>query len=96
MHNTNKAQTNELGRTFRSSAKEGLEPTGMLATYRVKWQDVEFEVTATGTLESRKERWNNRDSLLGKFVKFQYMGVGNGGRPRHPVELGIRDEEDMS
>jgi len=96
MHNTNEAQTNELGRTFRSSAKEGLEPTGMLACYIVKWRDVEFEVTATGTLESRKRRWENKEVFLGKLVKFQYMGIGNNGRPRHPVELGIRDEEDLS
>lgn len=37
MHNTNEAQTNELGRTFRSSAQDGLVGTGMLAGYRVLW-----------------------------------------------------------
>ena len=96
MHNTNDAQTNELGRTFRSSAKEGLVGTGMLATYKVEWKDVQFDVTATGTLESRAERWENRDSLLGKLVKFQFQGIGNGGAPRFPTELGIRDKEDLS
>lgn len=100
MHNTNEAQTNELGRTFRSSAKEGLEGTGMLAGYKVLWhegtpQQVEFSVTATGTLDSRKRRWNKRFDLIGGLVKFQFQGVGNNGAPRFPTELGLRDREDL-
>lgn len=95
MHNTNEAQTNELGRTFRSSSKDGLVGTGMLAGYRVKWNDVEFSVTATGTLESRKHRWKHRDQMIGQLVKFQFQGVGNGGAPRFPVELGLRDPDDL-
>ncbi len=96
MHNTNVAQTNELGRTFRSSAKEGLEPTGSLGTYTVSWRDVEFQVTATGDLPSRKRRWEERDVYLGKLVKFKYMGLTRDGIPRHPTELGIRSREDLS
>lgn len=95
MHNTNEAQTNELGRTFRSSAQDGLVPTGLLATYKVEWRGVEFDVTASGSLDSRKERWDNRVSLLGKLVKFQYQGIGNGGKPRFPTELGLRHEDDL-
>lgn len=110
MHNTNEAQTNELGRTFRSSAQEGLVGTGMLAGYKVLWHtdgvppsleeapegSVIFTVTATGTLESRRERWEQRDSLVGKLVKLQYQGVGNKGAPRFPTELGLRDRDDLS
>jgi len=96
MHNTNEAQTNELGRTFRSSAQDGLEPTGLLATYIVEWNGVQFNVTATGDLASRELRWKNKDEYLGKLVKFQFQGVGNNGAPRFPVELGIRDKEDLS
>lgn len=96
MHNTNEAQENELGRTFRSSSQEGLEPTGLLAAYIVKWNGVEFKVTATGDLPSREIRWKNKEEYLGKLVKFKYMGLTNDGIPRHPVELGIRHEDDLS
>jgi len=96
MHNTNAAKTNELGRTERSSAKAGLEPTGLIATYLCDWNGVDIEVTATGTLESRKERFENFDDLcMGKFVKFQFQGVFPSGKPRFPTELALRHEDDM-
>lgn len=96
MHNTNPATKNELGRSQRSSAQDGLVPTGMIATYLCDWNGVEIEVTATGTLPSRVERFKKFDELCkGKFVKFQHQGVFPSGKPRFPTELGLRHEDDM-
>jgi len=97
MHNTNEAKTNELGRTERSSAQDGLVPTGLIAAYTADWNGVEIVVTATGDLASRMDRFNNFDEMcMGKLVKFQYQGVfPDTGKPRFPTELGLRDESDM-
>lgn len=96
MQNNNPAQTNELGRTFRSSAKANKTPKGILAKYIVEWNGVECKVTATGKEEDRILRWKNKDVYLGKLVKFQYQGVfKDTGKPRFPTELGIRDKEDL-
>lgn len=93
--NNNEAQTNELGRTFRSSSLEGREPTGHMAAFIVQWSGVEFKVTLTGTVESRAIAWHYRDELLGKLCKFKYMELTNDGIPRHATELGIRSPEDL-
>jgi len=96
MHNTNPAQTNELGRTERSSAQDGLVPTGLLAAYEADWNGVPIIVTATGDLPSREFRWKNKEELYGKFVKFQHQGFfPDTGKPRFPTELALRDEADM-
>lgn len=99
MKNNNEAQTNELGRTFRSSAKAGKAPTGMIAKYLVKWRGNEFKVTVSGSMEDdpetgekgRKWRWDNKAQYLGKFVKFRYQGLTVNGVPRFATELGLRD-----
>lgn len=95
MHNTNEAKKNELGRTARSSAQDGLVPTGLLATYICDWNGVEISVTATGTLESREERWICREGLIDQLVKFQYQGTVKDGKPRFPTEIALRDPSDM-
>lgn len=96
MHNTNDPTTNELGRTERSSAQDGLVPTGLLAAYEADWNGIPIIVTATGDLPSREFRWKNKDVYLGKHVKFQHQGFfPDSGKPRFPTELGLRDKDDM-
>ena len=95
MHNTNEAETNELGRTFRSSSKDGLVGTYMLGAFICKWRDVEFKVGTGFSHEQAEDYWVNQDALKGELLKFQYMGVGVKGRPRHPSFLGFRSKEDM-
>ena len=100
MKNNNPAKVNELGRSARSGHKENLEPTGMIGTYiceiEFEGEMIEFQVACTGTLASRTARWHNRAALVGRMVKYKFMGIGSKGRPRHPTELGLRDLSDMS
>ena len=96
LHNSNEAKLDERGYTTRSSAQEGLIPTGIMAAYEVDWNGLRFQVTVTGDLESRKERWNTKDLLLGKLVNFSYQGTYNSGIPKFPTEISIRDASDLA
>jgi DNA ligase-1 len=109
MHNTNEAQTNELGRTKRSSAKDGLVPKGTLGALRVRLltpgdngtlvvagtrAGVEFNI-GTGMDDAlRAEIWANRDSYVGRIVKFKHQPYGAKDAPRLPVFQGFRDARD--
>lgn len=99
MSNENQAQVNELGRTFRSSSKEGLVPMPMVGAFRVR--DVkegwEFNIGSGSafTHESRTELWADRDNLIGKLVKYKFFRHGMKDVPRHPNFLGFRDKKDL-
>lgn len=100
MHNTNEAETNELGRTKRSSAKAGLVGKGTLGAFVVRglaepFLGVKVNVGTGMTAEQRAEFWKNRTKLKGKIIKFQYFPVGVKEAPRHPVFLCFRDPKDM-
>lgn len=91
--NTNEAETNELGRTKRSSKKEGLVGKGTVGTLLVKcglWPDEVVEIGTGLTAEDRQ-----RKDFIGKIIKFKHVTVGGYDKPRHPVFLGVRDERDM-
>ena len=98
--NTNEKETNELGLSKRSSKKEGKVGADTLGLFKVRdvVSGVEFEIgTGLGlTQELRKEIWDNRDDYLGKLVKYKYQPHGVKDKPRAPVWLGFRSEEDMS
>lgn len=95
MHNANEAQTNELGRTKRSSNAEGLVPVEKMGALIVR--DIEhgweFNIGTGFTEELRKEFWEN--DWKGVIVKYKYFSHGMVDVPRHPVFLGIRDKKDM-
>ena len=57
--------------------------------------DVEFSIGTGFTAADRTWMWNNRDQLLGKFVKFKHFPIGAKDKPRHPVFLGFRDPDDL-
>ena len=97
MFNGNEAQTNELGRTKRSTAKEGLSGKCSLGAFRVrdKISGVEFSVGTGLTALERQSHWLNREHLVGALVKYKYFPVGVKVAPRHPVFLGFRDERDL-
>lgn len=97
MHNNNAAEVNELGRTHRSSSKEGLIPTGTLGaiTARDLKTGIEFSI-GTGLDDAcREEIWNNQKKYLGKIVKYKSFNIGVKEKPRFPVFLGWRDSSDM-
>ena len=102
-HNENEAQTNALGYTQRSTAKDGKVGGNTLGKFLVVGEEqghyygVEFAVgTGIGlTHELRKKIWDNRDSYLGRLIKFKYQKVGSIDKPRLPIFLGFRDKTDL-
>lgn len=97
MFNGNEAQTNELGRTKRSTAKSGLSGKSTLGAFLVRDTEsgIEFAVGTGLTAAERQLYWNTRDSLIGQVIKYKCFEVGRKIAPRHPVFLGMRDAADL-
>lgn len=100
MHNQNEAKKDAFGRTERSSSKDGKVPAGTLGKLLVaddKFEDHIIELgTGKGmTHELRQEIWDNRDEYLGKLVKYKYQKQGMKDKPRFPIFLGFRHEDDL-
>jgi DNA ligase-1 len=98
MHNTNEAKTNALGRTERSSAKDGKVGLGVLGGFQVRdlKTGVEFEVGSGLDADQQKDFWARRPELLGGILKYKFFPVGIKDKPRHPIFLGLRDKRDIS
>jgi DNA ligase-1 len=97
MHNDNEKEVNELGRTKRSSAKEGLVPSGVLGglTVRDLTTQVEFNIGSGFDAAEKHALWRGRKNLQGRIVKYKSFPSGGKDKPRHPVFLGFRDVRDM-
>jgi len=98
MENTNEKQTNELGRSKRSSHKAGLVGKNTLGAFLMRdlYSGVEFSC-GTGMDDAfRQHVWNNQGSYLNEIGKYKSFLVGVKDLPRHPVWGGIRDRRDMS
>lgn len=100
MHNGNDPTLNELGYIHRSGHQENLIPMDTLGAIQCVgyWPDgSEYEVRiGTGfDDETRLRLWRERESLIGRFVKFKYFPSGAKEAPRFPVYLGFRDSDDM-
>lgn len=96
-HNTNEATTNELGRTARSTSKEGLVATDTLGVLYLRTNNgKEFGCGSGYDDKTRAELWAVRDSLIGKLATVKYFDVGGYETPRFPVFKGIRDTIDTS
>ena len=95
--NTNEAKTNELGRTMRSTAKDGmvaLDTMGSLILCTSKGDA--FSCGSGMTDAIRADLWERRESLMGQLAKVKYFDVGTGySVPRFPIFLGIRSKDDM-
>lgn len=92
MHNANVAETNELGRTKRSTAKAGLVGKGTMGALVVRdvKTKVEFNIGSGFTAADRADTWK-----LGDLVKYKFFPVGVKDKPRHPVFLGRRSKLDV-
>jgi len=97
MHNTNEAKKDKFGRTERSSHKANMVPTNMLGAFRVQSKKFKNEFSiGTGLTEAQRiDLWKNKDTLIGKLIKFKYQASGVKDVPRFPVFLGFRDEGDL-
>jgi len=97
MYNSNEAQTNELGRTKRSTAQAGLVGKDTLGAFLARdvHTGVEFSIGTGLTALQRGTFWARQGEYLGKLVKYKFFPVGVKDKPRHPVFLGMRDARDM-
>lgn len=96
MHNGNEAETNELGRTKRSTAKVGLSGKGTLGALICETtKGVRFNIGSGFDATDRKLFWKNRERLLGLYAKYKHFPIGVKDKPRHPIFLGFRDPIDM-
>ena len=98
-HNANEAKTNELGRTSRSTSKEGmiaLEELGALVLEVPDGSGRTFSCGSGFSEEERKRLWLIRYSLLENYATIKFFEVGmQDGIPRFPVVKGIRWKGDM-
>jgi ATP-dependent DNA ligase len=97
-HNANEATTNELGRTTRSTAKDGLFAMDTMGALKLKMDDgTEFSCGSGFSDDIRAYLWSIRYKLAGQFAKVKYFDNGPSGYnvPRFPIFLGIRSKDDM-
>lgn len=103
MHNANELKVDSLGYAERSTNKQnmvGMDTLGSIVCKDMK-TGVTFSIGSGFNDALRKEIWNNRDSYMGKIVKYKYFAIGTVDAPRFPVFLGtiefvgIRHENDL-
>lgn len=95
-HNENEAKTNALGRTERSSAKEGKTPAGDLGALVCETTDgIVFKIGTGFSGNKRLELWSDREKLIGQLVKYKYFATGIKEAPRFPVFICFRPEIDL-
>ncbi len=96
--NTNTLTRNALGHAERSTAKAGkvlVDRIGGFDCRDIK-TGVEFKLGCGGTQEELDALWEIRDTLVGRFAKYRFQPVGVKHKPRFPIFLGLRHEDDMS
>ena len=98
MHNANELKQDALGYAERSSHHTNMIPMGTLGALVVKdlKSGVEFNVGTGFTADERVGIWKQRDTLIWKTITYEYLPIGVKDKPRHPVFLGWRMEEDIT
>jgi len=97
MHNSNEARRDNLGRIERSNHKAGMVGKNTLGALLVKgingtYTGVDFSIGSGFDDSLRKDIWDNRNSTLGRVVKFKYFPTGSKDAPRFPTFLGFRED----
>lgn len=95
--NQNEAKKNALGRTERSTSKEGKVAGGTLGALHVRdiHNGMEFSIGGGFTAADRDLLWAQNERLVGRVVKYKSVIIGVVDAPRFPVFLGFRDQTDM-
>ena len=95
--NHNEATVNELGRTARSTSKDGLVAVDLLGALVLKTANGDtFNCGSGFNDEMRASMWLERNELIGKLAKVKYFDVGSGYYLiRFPIFLGVRDARDI-
>ena len=100
LSNHNPAEKDAFGRTKRSSSMENKIGRGELGGFIVRHlaTGVEFRLGYNHVLGGmdRVKLWQQRQSLVGKIVKFMHQPSGAKEAPRFPKFIGFREAWDMS
>jgi DNA ligase-1 len=100
MANNNEATKDELGYMKRSSSKESKVGKDTLGTLIVRdiYTNVEFEIGGGPgiTAAIRKELWERRGELEGRYLTYTYQEIGTKDKPRLPQFKAFRDAIDIS
>jgi DNA ligase-1 len=100
-HNANEAQTDVRGYTTRTSHQENRHALDRLGGFHcelLRDRSVKFDIGVfRGWGHSdRDQLWVERESCVGRVIKFAHQGYGGGyDRPRTPVGLGWRHVNDL-
>jgi hypothetical protein len=97
--NGNVAQTNELGKTFRTTHAENMIPNGQVGTIVARIVDTDQVINVSPgnmTAEERKYWWSHRVEGPGKVFTFKHFPKGVKDLPRFPTWKCWRDAVDMS
>lgn len=97
--NNNPAEKDAFGRTKRSSAKENKVGRGELGGFTVRHMatGVEFRLGYNHIVGGvdRVTLWQQRESLIGRMVKFMHQPSGAKEAPRFPKFCGFREDWDL-
>lgn len=109
--NTNEAQTNELGQTFRTSHQENMVPNGLLGSMECEMLEDAFDpnskklllkkgqiiTVAPGTMKETDlaNYLANPDQIVGHVIKFKFFPKGVKDKPRFPQYQSHRAASDM-
>ncbi len=96
-HNTNPQEKDEFGKSKRSNHQAGMQPGATLGGIVVR--DLQTGVVfgiGSGLDDSiRKEIWLHQQKYLGKVVRYKYQQAGMKDKPRFPIFMGFRHENDI-
>lgn len=96
MSNQNPEEKDAFGHVKRSQSIEGMMPTNTAGTLVVRGSNGIIFDMGSGLNDSlRREIWDNKGEYIGKLVKYKYFPQGIKDKPRHPVFLGFRNEDDL-
>jgi hypothetical protein len=101
MSNHNAEDTDAFGLMKRSRCKDGMVPAGTLG--KLILLDLktlcQFGCGTGLDQELRQTIWDHKDEWMGMIVKYKYQPSGTkdsaNSKPRFPVFLGFRHEDDM-
>ena len=97
MVNNNPVTEDEFGLAKRSSHKVNLVGSGTLGSLELEdiYSGIRFSIGTGFTSAQREQLWVEKNNLLSKIIKYKYQGEGMVEKPRFPVFLGFRHEDDL-
>lgn len=97
--NDNEAQTNELGRTFRSTHAAGMYPSGLVGTIVARDLKTKQMINVSPgnmTMDQRRVEWDNQFKSRGRIFTYKHFPHGVKDKPRFPTWKSWRDSVDIS